>query len=81
MSEKILFTTEEAAHALGMSLCHLRDLVARGVIPTVRLGRRRMINRDVLNDIANRGLATTPSQKRSINYAGCVGSTRKAARI
>ena len=42
----LFYTREEAAHAAGISLASLDRAVARGEVPTKRIGRRRMFPRD-----------------------------------
>lgn len=41
---------KEAAKLLGISVRHLSNLVKRGEVPSVKLGRRRVFYRDVLNE-------------------------------
>jgi excisionase family DNA binding protein len=43
--ERLVFTVEEAAYLLNISRALAYDLVARGEIPSIRLGRRIAIPR------------------------------------
>jgi len=43
MTEKSLFSREEAAFAIGVSVRTLDDYIARGEINTLRIGRKVMI--------------------------------------
>lgn len=40
---KLAYSVAEAAVALGISRCLAYELVHRGVIPSVRLGERRLV--------------------------------------
>ncbi len=51
MDERRTFTVEEAARSLGISRALAYDLVRRGEIPSLRLGRRIVIPRRVLDDL------------------------------
>ena len=44
-SERLVFTVRQAADALGVSDDLVYELTARGEIPCLRLGRRRVIPR------------------------------------
>ncbi len=41
--ERPVWTVEEAARLLGISRAHAYDLVARGELPHLRLGRRLVV--------------------------------------
>ena len=41
--DRLVWTVEEAARMLGISRAHAYELVARGELPHVRLGRRVVI--------------------------------------
>lgn len=56
MDERRTFTVEEAARSLGISRALAYDLVRRGDIPSLRLGRRILIPRRVLDELL---IATT----------------------
>lgn len=47
-AERLLYTPEQAAHALGIGRSTLYVLLADGSIPSVRIGRRRRIPVDGL---------------------------------
>ena len=46
--DKLAYTVEEAAEAIGVSDRHLRKFVVRGEITTFQMGRSRRISRDAL---------------------------------
>jgi excisionase family DNA binding protein len=46
---RLVVTVSEAAHLLGISRTHAYELVARGELPHVRLGRRIVIPRHALS--------------------------------
>jgi len=43
--ERVAYSPNEAARALGLSLNHVYDLIRSGTIPSVRLGKRILIPR------------------------------------
>ncbi len=49
-SRKILLSVEEAAGTLGVHRATVYDLLAKGHLPSVRIGRRRLIARRTLED-------------------------------
>jgi excisionase family DNA binding protein len=49
MDERLTLTVEEAARLLGISRALAYELVARGEIPSLRLGRRIVIPRHALD--------------------------------
>lgn len=46
--ERLVWTVEEAGWLLGISRAHAYDLVARGDLPSIRLGRRIVIPKHAL---------------------------------
>lgn len=54
MNEKILLDRKEAASLLSISLRTLDSLLARGELKTRRIGRRRLIPRQELEQFARR---------------------------
>jgi excisionase family DNA binding protein len=48
--ERMLLTVEEAAHVLGVGRSLMYELIARGAIKTVRIGRLRRIRPEALAD-------------------------------
>lgn len=48
-TEQVLFCIPEVANRLRLSKFTVRLFIARGELPTVRLGRRVLIHRDDLN--------------------------------
>jgi len=61
MSESIelplVYTVTQTATLLGISRTHAYELVARGDLAHVRLGRRIVIPRDALEQLLNRPVA------------------------
>lgn len=49
-NEKILLTVEETAKAIGCGRAHIFNLINRGLLPTVRLGRTTRIPRAWLEE-------------------------------
>ena len=49
MNDRKFLTVPEAAALLRISRNHAYDLVAQGVLPFIRLGRRILIPRDLLD--------------------------------
>lgn len=47
-AEPLAYSPAGAADALGISRAHLYNLMQAGLIPSVKLGRRRLIRREVL---------------------------------
>jgi len=51
MAERLAFTVDEAAYLLNISRNLVCELVDRGVLPAIRLGRRIVIPRVVLEEL------------------------------
>ena len=49
--ERLVWTVEEAAGMLGISRAHAYELVARGELPHVRLGRRVVIPKHAITSL------------------------------
>lgn len=47
--ERLAYSVREAAEALGMSQATINLHISTGTIPSVKLGGRRLIRRDVLD--------------------------------
>jgi excisionase family DNA binding protein len=47
-AEPLAYSPGDAADALGISRQHLYNLMRDGTIPSVKLGRRRLIRREAL---------------------------------
>jgi excisionase family DNA binding protein len=47
--ERLTFSVAEVAEALGCTRQHITNLIARGEIPSLKLGRRRLIRRQALD--------------------------------
>jgi excisionase family DNA binding protein len=54
VAEEIL-TAREAAAKLRIPLRTFYDLIDRGVVPAIRLGRRRMVLREVIDGFIDQG--------------------------
>ncbi len=50
MTEKLLLTREEAAAALGIGLTKMKELLADGVIVSIKIGRLRRIKKTSLQE-------------------------------
>lgn len=46
--EPLLLTVEQAAHVLSINRSTLYDLLGRGELPSVKIGRRRLISKQAL---------------------------------
>jgi excisionase family DNA binding protein len=49
--ERLVWSVEEAARRLGISRAHAYELVARGGLPHLRLGRRIVVPRHALESL------------------------------
>ncbi len=49
--ERLAYSPAEVAAALGCTRQHVQNLIARGELRSVKLGRRRLIARHVLTDL------------------------------
>ena len=66
MSERLTYTVEEAARAIGVSRGLAYELVRRGDLRTVHVGRRVLVPRDAVRDFL--GLSqeqAAPSPRRT----------------
>jgi excisionase family DNA binding protein len=45
---RLLLSRDDAAHALGIGTTTLDDLIARGLLPAARIGRRVLVHADDL---------------------------------
>jgi excisionase family DNA binding protein len=52
MEDKVLLSVEDAAHRTSLGLTVLRELINRGEIASVKVGRRRLIPARALEDFA-----------------------------
>jgi excisionase family DNA binding protein len=48
--DRLTYTVTETARALGISRSYCYELVQQGVLPFLRLGRRRVVPRRALED-------------------------------
>lgn len=51
---RLVWTVEEAGRMLGISRAHAYELVARGELPHVRLGRRVLIPKHAITELLTR---------------------------
>lgn len=59
---RLVFTIAEAARALGISRALAYELVARGQLPALTLGRRKVIPRRALEALLERASMTVSGQ-------------------
>jgi Helix-turn-helix domain len=59
MAIQKLYELSQVAEITGLTLGSVRQYVARGVIPALYLGRKRVVRADVLERICTEGLTTT----------------------
>ena len=52
--ERLVWTVEEAARLLGISRAHAYELVARGELPHLRLGRRVVVPKHAIETLLAR---------------------------
>jgi excisionase family DNA binding protein len=53
--ERLVYSVAEAGALLGISCAFAYELVARGELPVIRLGRRRLAPKAALNALAGAG--------------------------
>jgi excisionase family DNA binding protein len=53
--ERLIYSVAEAGALLGISRAFAYELVARGELPVIRLGRRRLVPKATLNALAGAG--------------------------
>jgi excisionase family DNA binding protein len=63
MALQKLYPLKDAAPVIGLKLGSLRQYVSRGIIPSVRVGRKRLIPERVLERICEEGLSTKADGK------------------
>lgn len=56
MTDELVLTIDEAAAALRVSRDLVYDLIQRGEMPSLTLGRRRLVPRKAIDDILERAL-------------------------
>ncbi len=59
MEQRLTLTVDEAAQVLGISRAFAYELIARGEIPSLRLGRRIVVPRQGLEVMLARATAET----------------------
>jgi excisionase family DNA binding protein len=63
--DRLVYSVSEAAALLGISRAFAYELVARGDLPVIRLGRRRLVPRVALRDFVEGGSTGDQRPKRS----------------
>ena len=58
--ERLVYTVAEAGEMLGISRAFAYELVARGELPVIRLGRRRLVPKVALLALVEAGLQRDP---------------------
>ena len=66
--ERLDQTVTEAGELLGISLAFAYELVARGELPVIRLGRRRLVPKVALLALVSQ---TSPRTSRALAEPGC----------
>lgn len=61
--DRVTLSLNETATLLGVSRRHLERLVAANLIPTVKLGRRRLVVAAAIEQLANEALAAIRSRQ------------------
>ncbi len=59
--DRLTYSVAETARILGISRSYCYELVQQGVLPSLRLGRRRLIPRATLERYVGEPLATQPA--------------------
>jgi excisionase family DNA binding protein len=60
--ERLVYTVAEAGEMLGISRAFAYELVARGELPVIRLGRRRLVPKAGLLALVGQSEADSPTQ-------------------
>ena len=66
-SERLVYSVGEAAELLGISRAFAYELVARGELPVIRLGRRRLVPKVALLALTGSGQPDTPRRLEDLN--------------
>ena len=67
-SERLVYSVGEAAELLGISRAFAYELLARGELPVIRLGRRRLVPKVALLALAGSG---QPDPARCLEDVNC----------
>ena len=51
--EKLVLNVQEVAELLGLSRSYTYELMRNGTIPTIQLGRKRLVSKQKLNEWIN----------------------------
>jgi excisionase family DNA binding protein len=51
--EKLAYNADEAAQAIGLSVRYIRELLAKGKLRSVKVGKRRLISKESLLRFVN----------------------------
>jgi Helix-turn-helix domain len=61
-----LYELAEVAETTGLKLGSVRQYVARGIIPALYLGRKRVVRADVLERICEEGVKVLTPKKEAV---------------
>ncbi|MFF8763383.1 helix-turn-helix domain-containing protein [Nocardiopsis dassonvillei] len=61
MEHKVAYSVQETAHVLSLGTTTVKKLIATGQLPSVRVGRRRLVPHSALETYINRLLDDQPS--------------------
>jgi excisionase family DNA binding protein len=53
--DRLVYTVSEAGELLGISRAFAYELIARGELPVIKLGRRRLVPKQALHAMVSRG--------------------------
>ncbi len=76
--DKNVYTTEEAAAHLGVTVGRVRQMIVDGLLQTERFGRAHVITKEMLKAVENRRTKPGPAPKQA--PAVTSKAKRKAAR-
>lgn len=57
MAERLVYSIPETAEVFGVSANHIYELVARGEIPVLLLGRRKVIPKRAVDQLLDQAMA------------------------
>ena len=67
-SQRLVYSVGEAAELLGISRAFAYELIARGELPVIRLGRRRLVPKVALLALAGSGQPDPEDCLEDVNY-------------
>ena len=60
MEQKLAMGLREAGESVGLSHWTLRKMIAEGKLPSIRVGRRVLVEPEALRQLIERGKSRTP---------------------